>query len=162
MQVSNDNEEIDGINEELLSETSDNQQPHELSQPENTTYKPLNKRQKLMSKKKEDPIVAEAYSYLKSVTGSQPDEASIFGDLIASKIRKLPMSVRPIAQHAILSTLLDYEIGHGDRPHSTSSNATSIGSNSIIPTSNLGSPNEPVSPPSINFNILSEDLTGLI
>lgn len=143
MQGSKEDEEIDGIDAELLTETSDNQQPHEFPPPEDrpsTTSQ--NKRQKVMPKKKEDTIVADAYTYLKSVTRSQLDEASIFGDLIASKIRKLPMSVRPIAQHALLSTLLDYEIGHGDRPPSASSNATSVGSNSntTIPASNVGAP----------------------
>lgn len=45
----------------------------------------VTKRQKFMAKKKEVAVVADAYSYLKSVKSNKPDEASMFGDLIAAK-----------------------------------------------------------------------------
>lgn len=110
MQVAQEEVVIDDGGDDNLSDTTEMNLSNDQLEPPNQP--PVTKRQKLMAKKKEDAMVADAYSYLKSVKNTKPDEASIFGDLIAEKLSRLPMSVRPVAQHAVLSTLLDYELGN--------------------------------------------------
>lgn len=70
-----------------------------------------------MAINKEDAMVADGYSYLKSVKNTKPDETSIFGDLNYADCR-CPSA--QLQQHAMLSTLLDYELGNNnpDRPRS--------------------------------------------
>lgn len=83
------------------------------SKKEETTSK-NNKRQKVIFKQKEEQKEPEVCDLLELVNHKRKDQCAIFGELIASKLRSLSPPVRPVAQHKLLSILLEFEIDNSN------------------------------------------------